>query len=487
MMAFWFSAAQGADLPFRDWSDREHHQIRARMVGWEGDQVRLRLLFDGTVIQMPVANLTAPDQDYVSQWKKVFEPAGEALPSAGWPKDLAVPDDFPVTEVSSKPGEFVYQTPHFLFRADVKLAPSLIREYAQIFEGTHFVIGKLPLRMATDGEEPRFGVRMFKRHMDFLAAGGIAGSGGVYLPASREILVPLSSLGVKVIGEQVAFNPETFEPAPLVHEITHQLMHRWLDVFPIWFCEGLAEYLASVPYEASRFDFQRIDDGIRDHLKRGEGVTTASGGWLVTDVLSPQELMAVSHRRWSAAVSGNGGAGLYYRSGLLLLYFLANLDGNGDAENLIRYFHETRGSELQREHYVEDYNEAVEKHRRDLLDWAESYNKSLILHRMETVAYNQKVEVYNQQVRAGFAPAERIDPGPRPGAPPEPSEKPKPPAILVDNPDGNVPVDVKSAEEAARKNLLGDRDEKALWAAMEKALAARKIRIQQVHAPDAAG
>lgn len=382
--------------------------------------------------------------------------------------------------------EFVYQTPHFTFRADVKLAPSLIREYAQIFEAAHYAIGHLPLRVAVPGAEARFAVRMFKKHADFLAAGGIAGSGGVYLPASKEILVPLSSLGVRVIGEQVAFNPETFDPAPLVHEITHQLMHRWLDTFPIWFCEGMAEYLASVPFEGNRFDFARIDDGIRDHLKRGEAAQATTGGWMVVDMLSPAELMEVSHRRWSAAVSAGGGAGLYYRSGLMLIYYLAHLDGKGDAENLIRYFHETRGSELQREHYVEDYNQAVEKHRRDLLNWAETYNKSLILHRMETVAYNQKVEVYNQQVRAGFAPAERIDPGPRPGAPPEPSEKPQPPAILVENPDGNVPVDVKAVEEAARQKLLGDRDAGALWAAMEKAFATRKIRIQQVHAPDSA-
>ena len=472
------------DLPFRDWTDLGNHQIRAVMVGIESDVVRLRLLFDGKVIEMPVANLIAADREYIAARKELFEPAGEAMPSPGWPKELNPPDDFPVNEVSSSGGEFIYQTPHFGFRADVKLAPSLIRQYAQIFEATHFVIGKLPLRIAPEGGESRFGVRMFKRHADFLAAGGIAGSGGVYLPASREILVPLSSLGVRVIGEQVAFNPETFDPAPLVHEITHQLMHRWLDVFPIWFCEGMAEYLAAVPFESSRVDFQRIDDGIREHLKRGEGASQASGGWLVVDILSPKDLMSVSHRRWSAAVSAGGGAGLFYRSGLLLIYYLAHLEGEGEAENLIRYFHETRGSELKREHYVEDYNQAVERHRRDLLDWAESYNKALVLHRMETVAYNQKVEVYNQQVRAGFAQAERIDPGPRPGAPPEPTEKPKPPAILVDNPDGNVPVDVKSAEEEARQRLLGGLQDEALWSAMEKALASRKIRIQQVRAAD---
>ena len=47
-------------------------------------------------------------------------------------------------------------------------------------------------------------------------------------------------------------------------------------------------------------------------------------------------------------------------------------------------------------------------------------------------------------------------------------------------------MDVKAVEEAARQKLLGDRDAGALWAAMEKAFATHKIRIQQVHAPDSA-
>jgi hypothetical protein len=480
-------SVRGEDLPFRDWTDSRSNQIRARMVGWENGSVKLRLLFDGKVIEMPVGNLTAADQKYVAGRKHLFAPPGELLPVPGWPGEVVAAEEFSVEEVAGEGGGRVYRTPHFSFRADVKLAPSLINQYARIFEATHQVISILPMRISGPRDEGRFGVRLFRQHADFLSAGGIEGSGGVYLPASREILVPLASLGVRVIGEQVAFNPETFEPSPLVHEITHQLMHRWLDVFPIWFCEGMAEYLSAVPFSSSRFDFERIDEGIREHLLRAGGAVPASGGWLAVDVLAPGELMEISHGRWSRAVSGAGNAGLLYRSGLLLLYYLAHLDGGGDAASLIRYFHETRGWELKRERYVAEYNEAVERHRRELIGWAEAYNKALILHRMETVAYNQKVEVYNQQVRAGFAAAERIDPGPRPGAPPEPPPKPAPPPILADNPDGNVPVDVKAAEEEARLKLFSGRSGAGLWAAFEQALATRKIRVQQVRAPDVPG
>jgi len=486
-VALGLASARAEDLAFRDWTDLRAHQVRARMVGWANGSVRLRLLFDGKIIEMPEANLVAADQAYVAHWRHLFVPAGEPELQLQWPRDVVAAEDFSVEEVTETGVGRVYRTPHFSFRADVKLAPSLINQYAQIFEATHQAIGRLPMRIAGEREQGRFGVRMFRQHADFLAAGGIDGSGGVYLPANREILVPLSSLGVRVIGEQVAFNPETFDPAPLVHEITHQVMHRWLDVFPIWFCEGLAEYLSAVPFSVNRFDFERIDEGIREHLLRGEGAAPASGGWLVVDVLAPDELMEISHGRWFQAISNGGNAALYYRSGLLLVYFLAHLHGTGEGDELIRYFHETRGWELKRERYVAEYNEAVERHRKELIAWAEAYNKSLILHRMETVAYNQKVEVYNQQVRAGFAPSERIDPGPRPGAPPEPSAKPEPPPILAQNPDGTVPVDIKAAETEARAKMFTGRSGADLWIPFERALASRKIRLQQVHAPDSSG
>jgi len=491
----WMATVTGlaaADLPFREWTDRDEHRIRARLVGVDAERqaVRLRLLFDGKVIEMPWANLTDADQRYVEAHRGAFTPPEEALPSGGWPKEVFPPEGFEVEE--SRPDEktHLYRTPHFEFRSDVKLAPSLIRQYARVFEGTHHVLLGLPLRLE-GGEAPeRHGVRLFRRHDDFIAAGGLAGSGGVYLAGSREILVPLSSLGVKVIGDQVAFHPETFDAAPLVHEITHQLMHSWLDIFPVWFCEGLAEYLAAVPFEGgNRFDFTQIHEGVRRHLARRPGETVSAGGWITVDLLHPEALVQIGHRRWAEAVADGTDAGLYYRSALLLLYYLAHLNEEEDGEGaaLIRYFHETRGSELHRRRYVREYNDAVEHYRRQLSDWAEAYNRELIHHRLETVAYNQKVEVFNQQVRAGFAASERIDPGPRPGPPPQPPAKPAPPGILVDNPDGNVTVDVVAAESAARERLWDGKQGDVLWKALEQAFAKRHIRIRPVEVPGLGG
>jgi len=69
LVIFWISTllASAADLPFRDWTDRDNHQVRARMVGWADNVVRLRLLFDGKVIEMPEANLIQADRDYVAE------------------------------------------------------------------------------------------------------------------------------------------------------------------------------------------------------------------------------------------------------------------------------------------------------------------------------------------------------------------------------------------------------------------------------------
>jgi hypothetical protein len=481
-----WGAAVAAELPFREWTDRDEHRIRARLVGMDAERavVRLRLLFDGTVIELPVANLTEADQRYVEAHRDAFAAPGEPLPEGGWPREVLSPDGFEVEESRPDAATHLYRTPHFEFRSDVKLAPSLIRHYARVFEGTHQVLGRLPLRLDGGEDPPRHAVRFFRRHDEFIAAGGIAGSGGVYLAASREILVPLSSVGVRVIGDQVAFHPETFDAAPLVHEITHQLMHPWLDIFPVWFCEGLAEYLAAVPFEGgNRFDFTQIHEGIRRHLARRPGEAVSEGGWITVDLMHPEDLVRIGHRRWADAVADGTQAGTHYRSALLLLYYLVHLEGEGDASALIRYFHETRGSELHRRRYVRDYNDAVERYRRQLSEWAEAYNRQLILHRMETLAYNQKVETFNRQVRAGFAESERIDPGPRPGPPPQPPPKPEPPGVLAGNPDGQVPVDVAAAEAAARDRLWGGKRGEALWQALEEAFAARRIRIRQVWSP----
>jgi hypothetical protein len=48
-------------------------------------------------------------------------------------------------------------------------------------------------------------------------------------------------------------------------------------------------------------------------------------------------------------------------------------------------------------------------------------------------------------------------------------------------------VDVKAAEEEARLKLFSGRSGAGLWAAFEQALATRKIRVQQVRAPDVPG
>ena len=64
---------------------------------------------------------------------------------------------------------------------------------------------------------------------------------GVYLPLKKEILVPFTSIGARERGSQMTLRRRS-DTSTLVHEITHQVMHDWLPLLPVWLVEGLADW-----------------------------------------------------------------------------------------------------------------------------------------------------------------------------------------------------------------------------------------------------
>jgi len=68
-----------------------------------------------------------------------------------------------------------------------------------------YAIKSLPLQL--DPRPPgngQFVVRLFRNREDYIKAGGPQGSSGVYMVRTREILVPMDSLGVRTVGRRVA-------------------------------------------------------------------------------------------------------------------------------------------------------------------------------------------------------------------------------------------------------------------------------------------
>jgi len=116
-------------------------------------------------------------------------------------------------------------------------------------------------------------------------------------------------------------------------------MHDWLEVLPVWFVEGIAEYMAAVPFDDARFDFRRMNEGLLGYLETAYQVNRGSGPKKAVplDMVVPEDLMALTHQQWASALSNPQSASLNYRSALLLVYYLIHLDGKGDGSSIVAY------------------------------------------------------------------------------------------------------------------------------------------------------
>lgn len=273
----------------------------------------------GAPISLGALNLAASAFPADRQW-----PAAVSLGAA--PEIETVAD-----ESNSK--LFVYRSPHYEFRSDTKLGADVVREFARVFEATHLAVCRLPLDLRPSPEplRKRFTAHLFKGEKEYREAGGMEGTAGCYKGDQKSILVPLGSLGVKVLhGGHTVLERGGAANATLIHEITHQMMNHWLSRLPIWYTEGAAEYMVVPEYLHGRFNFTQLDAHLRQYLKgRGSRETTFA-------MLRPSELMAVEPADWARTLSGNiDRARENYVSAMLLAFFFHHLDGQG--EGIVAY------------------------------------------------------------------------------------------------------------------------------------------------------
>jgi hypothetical protein len=477
------TVAEAQDAPEnRIWTSRDGRTLEGRLSDLGDGEVEVRLK-TGKPVRVRLDLLSAPDQSYVNEWRDL----GFGIKVARWPQELRPMLNFTARELERNPnGECVYATPNFRYICDAPLAASLIKEYALAFEGTYYAIKNLPLQL--DPKPPgngHFVVRLFRNHEDYLKAGGPEGSSGVYVVKTREILVPMDSLGVRTVGRRVAIDHRSYDAGTLIHEITHQVMHDWLNVLPVWFVEGIAEYMAAVPFEDARFDFRRMDEGLNQYLENAYQVQRKAKGTTPVDMIAPEDLMALTHQQWASALSSPGAASLNYRSALLLVYYLIHLDGKGDGSSIVAYLRQAWMKQGEMEHFVREYNEAVNRYNASLASYNDSvhrYNQELVEFRDSVESYNHKVRIFNGQLRRGVPEQDLIDVGDEPGMPPEPPMKPELPRILAERPDGGGVVDLSRAELEARRAIYRSRNPSQLWSDLEKAFAGQGLQLQPVQA-----
>jgi hypothetical protein len=91
----------------------------------------------------------------------------------------------------------------------------------------------------------------------------------------------------------------------------------------MWLSEGIAEFVASIPYSGGRYNLQKPGAGMRDYILKWRKAKDDKGITLIP----ARELMELDEREWRRAMAQGAAYDLYNSSGLLTWYFIQEDNG----------------------------------------------------------------------------------------------------------------------------------------------------------------
>lgn len=369
----------------REWTTRDGIKHQGSVMFMSGKSVTLKGARG--MVSLPLANLSDEDQAYIAKMKAgtgkmqnpgipastlppgmvkpgattppPVAPGASQIPSgtqtsppATWPSEIRTsfsPADI-VTVSENKQDGYVYRSPHFEFHSPIRLPHRAVREFSLIFESTYDFANAMPIGLnPKPGGNGYYITQLFNTVDEYHEAGGLPGSAGSFFPSTGKILAPLPSLGV----QRSQNNIKVVRGAAgntLIHEVTHQVMMRWLPLIPVWMGEGFAEITSAQPYEAGRFVLSRMSRSVRESTGGGPGAGRSF------EMVPLQKLMHISSQAWGAAVAEEEGL-QNYRSASLLVYYFLRFDGQGNGERLTAYINarlEGTGASNAEEKYLLD-------------------------------------------------------------------------------------------------------------------------------------
>jgi hypothetical protein len=319
----------------RTWTSSDGKKIEAILIDADASTVALKTA--AGLFKLPVSRLSAEDQAYLTTWR------GQAPQKlAPWPEKVETTGDLKIEEKEIGE-EFSYFSPHFEFRSPLRLSNSVVREFARLFEATYEGVKALPVGFdpMPPQEGGHFLTKLFANREAYFAAGGLPGSGGMFSSVSRgrefvsgSISVPLTSLGVEQVGNRYIIDPDK-DSGTLVHEITHQVAVMWgIYGAPIWFTEGIAEYMQSAPYSKGTMRFSNMTGNVEKTV-----MERANGNEF--QMLPVEKLMTISRDEWANLLVNGDAAKNYHSANVLMTYFL-HLDGSGTGEAVAAYLRDLR-------------------------------------------------------------------------------------------------------------------------------------------------
>ena len=484
-----------ANEEVRTWTSSDGRELEAALVEIETDAVVLKLT-SGREAIVPLDRLSEPDQKLIEtlavDW---FSYVTEDLP-----EETFAPDRIEVTG-----GPNHYATPNFSFETEAPVSAAFISEAARVYEGTFEALSAIPhgLVFAPPTEKTHFqgwfmGDGQFERianaRMPSIPGQRVV---GLYLGDEQRLLVPYSSLGAERLGSQLTLRKRS-DTTTLVHEIVHQVMHRYLPVLPTWFSEGIAEYVSALPYQSGRFEFRNAERGLKERLER----EYRSGGRSVGDVMPPSHFLMKPDQvvktqssmatpsfperpnldaaipametgppaRWTGTVSE-------YRDALLVVYFFMHLDEPEKAGYPVGDFLQETDRAIKDTESIAEEIDRFEARRLAYNEEVKQFNAAIDQYEAEATAYNGRVEEYNDQLRRGIAETERTNVGEPPVEPTGPELLALPDSLRELSEEGGRIDLVALVENRALATLIDDRPLHLIDARMREKFAEIGIEI----------
>ncbi len=318
-----FTAALRAQAPpAGTWLSKDGKKFVAELVAADG----LRATFappDKPKFVIPLTDLDPADADNIRSWRATYfrTPLIEPSLIPKWPAQ-AVADKIEVKSMGEEGGVYRFESPNFELISDLRLPISAVRDIATVLEATRAVLIAIPLGLHAGGEQEKYPVLLYGTAAGYAAAGGPEGSGGYYDARARHMLVLLPNLGIEQKGGTIRLNYGS-NYFVLKHEVTHQLLARWHGHIPMWLSEGIAEFIASIPYSGGRYNLQKPGAGLRDYILKWRKAKDDNGITLIPS----KELMELEERDWRRAMAQSSAYDLYNSSALLTWYFIQEDNG----------------------------------------------------------------------------------------------------------------------------------------------------------------
>lgn len=298
-------------------------------------------------VVIPLADLSADDVQTIRKWRgNIRHPL--VIPSrlAPWPHRAAAPPG-EVKLLDDQDGKFSHRSANFIITSDLRLPLSVINDIAKVLEGTRAALIAIPLGLHAGGEREPYPVHLFRDAHGYGRAGGANGSGGHYNGRSGRMLVLLPNIGItEKDGKTVLdYSKNLFV---LKHEVTHQLMDRWHGSMPMWVSEGIAEFIASLPYSQGHYALKPPAAGMRDYLLKWRASKNERG----IRIIPPAQLMAMDRDDWDSAVSNRDAYDNYNSAALLTLYFIQQDHGAPLAGYLDALHHRDKIADAEKNHLL---------------------------------------------------------------------------------------------------------------------------------------